>query len=360
MGDLCSWRVLREGAVTEGVNLVATVQSQVLVDQQTSSCCLLFDNLGGQLFGQLTLSVTTGPDKGTVWNDHILGLTVWMAVCRVDVLVVNLLDHGVGLQVEALLLKNILSILDQPWVEHREDIVLGLNQGDAHLVLNSWDELAQVLEDVVLDFCCQLDTSWSTTADDKAQESLSVFGVLRQQPGRLDLIKELLSDGSGVVRFLKERRVLVDTRDAECVDGGADGINEVVVVQGGFDRLAVIGEGIADVESLGLVLDGDGLVFRIEVCRNGFEISDLAWGLSGNGSHRVADRLDVDCAARNGGKQRGEQKVVSWRHDGHVVLSGVQLVQEGDRPPAGAQDHDVLLPTAVFLELGLRQLTTRV
>jgi hypothetical protein len=103
---------------------------------------------------------------------------------------------------------------------------------------------------------------------------------------------------------------------------------------------------------LRLVINVDDALLVVDLGGLGFVVLDGGLLVA----QKVADRLH-DGAVLNGadgarGEQRGEEEVVAWGDDNDVVVFRVELLQQGDGAPAGAE-HDERLLARVGLGLVL-------
>jgi hypothetical protein len=140
-GDLGSGGVLSSGAVSHGVSSLSSEQSKVVVNKQTSSLSLCVGKLAHQVSGDLSGSVTGGPDKKTVGDLlHLLVGVLDDNAGRLDIL-----NHGSGENVNLVGSELVLSVLDELLGEGGKDVGESLDQGDLQSVGDLRVPLLQVV-----------------------------------------------------------------------------------------------------------------------------------------------------------------------------------------------------------------------
>lgn len=121
-GDLGRGGVVCNGAVTDGPDVLGTLDDQVLVDGETTAGVLLSGDLGHEVLDDGAESITGGPNEETEWDLLENLLAVRTGGFGLDELVGNPLDHGLGADLNGFLLEGLLGVVDQLLGEHGKDL----------------------------------------------------------------------------------------------------------------------------------------------------------------------------------------------------------------------------------------------
>lgn len=326
-GDLGSRGVSGHGAIANGPDVTGALNNEVLIDGQTAAGVLLGGDLGDEVADDGADRVTGSPDEKTIGNGEGLLLSVGAGTLGLDVGVGDLLDHGLGQDVNFLLLKGLLGVLDQLLGEGGQNVGKSLDQGDLEAVGNLGDQTLDVLLEEVLKLTGELDTSGATTNDNHVHETANILGRLILEGGGLDAVHDLLANSLGVVNLLQEARVLAYAGDAKGGVLSSDTDDQEVVGDLSLGCGALNLRRIQDLDNLPLGVDGAGL---------GFVELDGGLLVTEDGSDGLHDGAVLNRAGGAGRQKRGEEEVVSRRNDDDVVVFRVELLQERDGSPASA------------------------
>lgn len=121
-GHLSRRGIVGDGAVTHGPDVLGSVHHEVLVDGQTTTGVLLGRDLVHQVTDDRADGVTSGPDKKTVRNSLNLLRPIWLGDFGLDVLIGDLLDHGLCADRNLLFLERRLGVVDQLLGEHGKNL----------------------------------------------------------------------------------------------------------------------------------------------------------------------------------------------------------------------------------------------
>ena len=231
-GDLSSGGVVGNSTVTDGPDVLGALDDKVLVDVQTTTGIGLSGNLGHQILDNGTDSVTGGPDEQTVRNLLHNLLAVGTNELGLDVFLGNVLDHGLGTDVNGLLLEGLLGVVNQLLGEHGKNLSWivsksahdqsgitmtytgkGLNESDTELIGNFGHPGLEVVLEEVLELTSELDTGRATTNDDHVEKTLALLRALVLESGGFTAVHNTLADTLSISNLLQEARVLADTRD---------------------------------------------------------------------------------------------------------------------------------------------------
>jgi len=231
-GSLSGRSVGSGGTVTEGKDLGSTSQSHVTVDDETSSLSLVLGELGHEVSGDLSRGVSGSPDEETVRD--LLDLLV--TVLDDDRLFTYILDHGSGKDINLVLLERRLGVLNELLGEGGQDVGKRLDQGDPELVGDFGVPLSQVVDQEIVQLSGVLDTGRTSTDDDHVHQPLNLLLGLTGERGRLDTVQKLPPDPIGILQFLEETSVLLDSLDSERLVLGTNSVDQVVVRDGHLGR----------------------------------------------------------------------------------------------------------------------------
>lgn len=254
--DLGGGSVAGDGAVTNGPDVTGTLDDKVFVDGKTTARVLLGGNGRHHVLDNGADGVAGGPDEETVGNlDALLG-AVGLANLGLDGVVGDLLDHGLGHNVNLFLAEGVFGVVDELLGEGGQDVGESLNQSDLEAGADAGNQLLNVLLEKVLQLTGKLDTGRATTDDNHVHEAVHLLDGLAAEGGGLDAVHNLLADALSVANLLEEAAVLSDAGNAK---GGVLGTDT--------DDEHVVGDlGLADgAGNLGVVYDGDNLALSVDV-----------------------------------------------------------------------------------------------
>lgn len=120
--DLSRRSIVCDGAVTDGPDIIGTLDNEVLVDGQTTARLFLCGKLRHQVLDDRAESITGGPDEETVWDLLQNLLSLWAGELGLDVLVGDILDHGLCADLDRLLLEGLFGIVDKLLGKHGENL----------------------------------------------------------------------------------------------------------------------------------------------------------------------------------------------------------------------------------------------
>jgi len=120
--DLRGRRVVRHRAVPHRPDVLRALHHQVLVHRQPAPAVLLRRDLRHQVAHQRPQGVARRPHEQPVRNLLHLLLAVGTGRLSFDVLVGDVLDHGLGADGDLLLVEGSLRVLDQLLAEHGKDV----------------------------------------------------------------------------------------------------------------------------------------------------------------------------------------------------------------------------------------------
>lgn len=258
-GNLGGRGVASDGAVTDSPDVVGTLNNEVLVHGKTAARVLLGRDTVHEVLDDGANSVASGPDEETVGEGDLLTRTIGLADLGLDGLVGDLLNHGLGHDVDLLLLEGALGVLDQLLGETGENVGKGLDEGDAEAVSDIGNELLDVLLEEILELASELDTSGATTNDNHMQKTVNLLLRLALEGGSLDAVHDLLANALGITNLLEEAGVLTDTGNTEGSVLSTDTNHKHVVGDLGLNNVAADLGGIEDADDLALGIDGAGL-----------------------------------------------------------------------------------------------------
>lgn len=325
-GDLGGGRVSGDGAVADGPDVPGALHHEVLVDGEAAARVLLGGNLAHEVLDEGPEGVSGGPDQQAVGELDALLAAVGVHSLGLDVLVGDVLDHGLEADVDLLLLEGALGVLNQLLGEGGQDVGQGLDQRNLEAVADVRDQALDVLLEEVLQFAGKLDTSGAATNDDHVQQTVDLVRVLILEGSRLDAVHDLLADALGVIDLLQEARVLANARDSKGRILGTDTNDQHVVGD------LSLGDGALD---LGLVLDLDDLAVGVDGAGLSLVELDGCLLVLEDGADGVHDGAVLDKSGGARGQEGREEEVVAGRDDDDVVVLGVELLEECDGTPAG-------------------------
>ncbi|KAH3668628.1 hypothetical protein OGAPHI_002382 [Ogataea philodendri] len=331
VSNLTGWWVAGEGTVTNSVNVLSTLDLEVLIHKKTSSSTGLTLNLLEKTGGEVSRTDTTGPDKHTVWKLLLLGASVLLLGGSGDDSVGNVVNGSVDEQLDVVLSKSLLSVSPQALGERVQNVWQSLDQSDLDFLGDFRHPFAQVLVNVVLQFTGKFDTSWTTTNNNKVQQSLSLGTSFREQRSLLDRLQDLSSDLDGVWQLLQETSIVGNTWDVESGWLSSNSNNQVVVLNFLLNSRRV------------WELDLQRVVGVVQVSSVGFVVGNFGRSSLGNRSDWLNNRSWLDGSGRGRWQQRSEQEVASWRNDGDLVKAGVEVLQHGCSTPTTSENNQVLL-----------------
>ena len=163
-----------------------------------------------------------------------------------------------------------------------------------------------------------------------AQLAQQLGALLVHQAGQgrlLEGVPELFTEADRVRELLEKEAVLLNAFDAECVRGGTDSDDKLVVWYFEAPDLAVLCAGAYD------VLAHHRLRIDVDRHRLRLKVSRLRVGIP----NRLNDRAWLKRTERGAGEHWGEEEVVSWRDYCHITMRRIfQLREDGVGAPAGA------------------------
>lgn len=288
-GDLGGRGVSSDGAVTDSPDIAGTLDNEVLVHGKTAARVLLGRDAVHEVLDDGAHGVASGPDEETVGESNLLTGTIGFVDFGLDGLFGDLLDHGLGHDVNLLLLEGALRVLDQLLGEAGKDVGKSLDEGDAEAVSNIGNELLDVLLEEILELASELDTSGTTTNDNHVQKTVNLLLGLALESGSLDAVHDLLANALGITNLLEEAGVLTDTGNAEGGVLSTDTNHQHVVGDLGLNNVAADLGSIEDADDLALGIDGAGLSL-VEL--------DVGLGVAQNGADGLHDGTVLDQTGR--------------------------------------------------------------
>lgn len=322
LGDLGSGTegiVVDLGTITEGIDVSSTFahNAQVAIDSDAVAVVLREER---RVCDKGTRANSSAPHQETI----VQGLTR----CEDDRLVCDRGDLRTSSDLHSFLLEGDDGLVDELAIKSRQDRVLCLEECDRHEMGGcSREGTTKILPEKVTELSSKLDTSGSSTDDDKVQKTTFLFVGGRGQTGDLKALDDTRSDLPGMVKFLEEVGVFLDALDAKGVVVCTDGDDEFVV----RDREGLLAEFVCAIDELGSVVELGSSAMKVG---RGTELWRLADGLD--------DAAKVKCSSACGRQQGREEKVVAGRDDRHVVLGLVDRLDHTDSSPSGTK-HDELL-----------------
>jgi hypothetical protein len=204
-----------------------------------------------QVPSDLTRSVSGSPNEKTVRD--LLDLLV--GILNDDRLLPDILDHGSGEDIDLVLLESRLGVLDELLGEGGQDIGESFDKGDPELVSDFGVPLSEIVLYIVkvgvkirpssyivplsathnqeiVQLSGVLDTGRSTTNNNHMHQPLNLLLGLSSKSGGLDTVQKLPSDPVGILQFLEETTVFLDSLDSKGLVLRSDGVDEVVVGNG--------------------------------------------------------------------------------------------------------------------------------
>jgi hypothetical protein len=210
-GDLGGGGVVGDGAVADGPDVVGAVHDEVFIDGEAAAGVGLGGELGHEVADDAADGVTGGPDEETVGDSFEFLGSVGSGDLGLDVLVGNLLDHGLGADGDRLLLEGRFGVVNQLLGEHGENVGESLDESDVEVVLDFGNPLLQVIVEEILKFTGEFDTSGATANHNHVQQALDLIVGLVLETGSLDTVHNTFADFLGVTNFLQEAGVLTNT-----------------------------------------------------------------------------------------------------------------------------------------------------
>lgn len=322
LGDLGSgteWIVVDLSTVTEGVDISSTLTHDAQVAIHTDAVTVVLREERG-LSDKRTRSNSSAPHQETIVQD--------LTRFEDDGLVCDRGDLRAGSDMDAFLLEGDNGLVDEMAIKGCQDRILRLEQCDRHEVSGSMREgTTKILPEKVTELSSKLDTSGSSTDDDKVEQTAFLLIGGRGQTGNLKALDDARSDLPGVLKFLEEVGVFLDTLDAKGVVFCTNSNDELVV----RDREGLLAEFISAIDDFGGGIKLGGSAVKVG---GGAEL----WGL--------ADGLDnaakVERSSARGRQEGREEKVIARGNDRHVVLGLVDRLDHTNSCPSSAE-HDKLL-----------------
>src|SRR5690606_25101754 len=117
-GDLGGWGVLGLSAVAYSPDSLSSINNEVLIDGKTTAGSLLLWNLIHEVSDDWTNGISGSPDKAAVWNTLLLARSVGEDGLNLDVLVGDVLDHGLGSDIDLLVSERLFRVVDESLAEH--------------------------------------------------------------------------------------------------------------------------------------------------------------------------------------------------------------------------------------------------
>ena len=211
--NLGSGSVVGDGAIADCPDVLGALDNQVLVDGETAARVLLGGDLVDEVLDNGAESVAGGPDEKTIGDALELLLAVGTRGLGLNVLVRDILDHGLCANVNRLLLERLLRVVNELLGEHGQDVGQRLDQRHLEVVLDLWQPLLQVRVEKVLQFTGEFDTGRTATDDDHVKQALLLLLRLVLERGRLAAVHDAVADTLGIADLFQEEAVLPDTRD---------------------------------------------------------------------------------------------------------------------------------------------------
>lgn len=212
--NLSSGGIVGDSAVTDGPNVLGTVDDQVFVNSETTARVLLGGKLAHKVPDNRADGVTGGPNQETVRDGFQFLGSVGLSDLSLDVLIGHVLDHGLGADGDSFLLEGRLGVVNKLLGEHGKHVGKSLNKGDLEVLLDLRNPLLEILLEEVLDLTSELNTSGATTDDNHVQKTLDLILSLILEDSGLDTVHDTRTDLLGISDLLQEARVLLDTLDA--------------------------------------------------------------------------------------------------------------------------------------------------
>lgn len=214
-GHLCRGCIVGDSAVTYGPDVLGAVDDEVLVDFETATSFGLCGDLGHEVLDDRAEGVAGSPDEEAIGDFlHQFG-SIGLVDFSFDILVGDVLDHGLGPDFNVFFLEARFRVLNQLLAEHGEDIGESLDQGDMKIVLDLRNPLEQIFLEEILELAGEFDTGGATTDDNHVQKTFDLFRGLILEGGGLDTVHNLLADPLSIANFLQETSMFADTRDAK-------------------------------------------------------------------------------------------------------------------------------------------------
>lgn len=164
--DLSGGSVVGYGAVADGPDVLGAIDDQVFVDFETATGFGLGGDLGHEVFDDGSEGVTGSPDQEAIGNLLDRFGSIWVVDLGFNVLVGDVLDHGLGSDFNVLFLEAGFRVLDQLLAEHGQNIGEGFDQSDMEIVFDLRNPLEQILLEEILELAGEFDAGGTTTDDD--------------------------------------------------------------------------------------------------------------------------------------------------------------------------------------------------
>lgn len=314
-GDLGSGSVVGSSAVTEGEDTFSSEEAKVFVNEETSSRVLLLRNLVHQILGDLTSSVTSGPNKETVrvLNEFLL------FVLSDESFLFDFLDHSLGGDVDLVLLEGRHGVVNELLREHGKNVGEGFDQGDLDAGSEFRVPVSEILLEEIVKFTSVLDTSWSTSDNNEVKETVNLSLSLSSKVGSFDTVHNPSTNLLGIPDFLEEASVLLDSLDTESLVLSSDSVNEVVVGDFSSSDFSL---------DLRVVKESNSLLLGINFVNFSLVNLSLSLHVSGKEAGRLKNGTSSESTDGNGRKERSEEEVVARGDDNDVVASVVEFFEE--------------------------------
>lgn len=275
--DLGGWGVVGDGTVTDGPDVLSTVDDEVFVYGEAAAGVLLRRYLGHEVLDDGADGVTGGPDEEAVGEGFELFGPVRFCEFGFNVFVGNSLDHSLCANGNRFFFEGGFGVVDELLGEHGQDVRKGFDKRDMEIVSDFRDPFLEVLLEEVLELASEFDTGGTTAHDDHVEEAFTLLRRLIFEAGRFDTVHDALADLLGVANFLQETRMFADTGYAKgCVFSTAT-YNEHVERDFGRGRVSFDFGFIVDVDNLALIVDLGG--FGLVVFNGGFLVAeDVSYG----------------------------------------------------------------------------------
>lgn len=164
--DLGGRSIVGYGAVADSPDVLGAIDDQVFVDFEASAGFGLCGNLGHEVFDYGPEGVTRSPDEEAVGDLLDRFGSIWVVDLGLNVFVGDVLDHGLGSDLNVFFLEAGFRVLDQLLAEHGQDIGEGFDQGHMEIVFDLRNPFEQILLEEILELAGEFDAGGTTTDND--------------------------------------------------------------------------------------------------------------------------------------------------------------------------------------------------
>ncbi len=185
--------------------------------------------LSGEGLAEFILRDAGGPEAEAVREFFGEGGAVFGFLGVDDAVGLDLLDAGVGLDVDVVVGEAVLGEFGEGFVVGVEDVGAGLDDVDGDFVAqDARVEFAEVFVEHVVELGGEFDAGWAAAGDDEGEEAATLFVGGGGEAGDFEVSDDLVADKAGVADVF-EKVAMLEAVDAVGVRDAADSDDQLVV-----------------------------------------------------------------------------------------------------------------------------------